>query len=780
MLTGLLRRIWVTARVLGFALCLLAATDDGAAGARRGAPRDDNDKAVAGETVRGGTAPNPNPTSGSLRVRVHDDGAGEAALEFAGERLSGPPPHGGALAYGPIGASISSSDATPAEYAVSAGLAPGVWVHHMRARAGAAQYAQHQQSLVIADAATPNVVEWRLFRTVLTVNRDDDAGDGVCDETCTLRDAIESASAAPPPVLIRFDAGVLADRHGRVHIRIDRNAPLRIRAPGTLITGADGAGNPSPLADFGDRLYPTTITLIAENANPDPAQVCPCREAHGGVIRVQAERVRLADLAIVRRLAAEGTICCGDQDLVAFDAGSRDSRLSTSLLDGGARAISSAQVAQGETHAPTGKDCVQARNTGADADHPVVVENSELRYCLDRGAKSQLGYLRLERNWIHHNLRGGVFAMSPSRGTTGKGVVMAIANLIERNGRNCPSGDPRDCGPRRRITRTQASEISAQGDLTALITAGDVVRNGVLHGLYFQGRSEGVIAGDYICGIDNAAAGGIGIRVQSTTGAPTRCPSEDGGACAGRRCAGESAGAPTVSVRGVTTAYNGDAGVRLDGCRGADFGTDAAAKAGNNAFTDNGFTRGGAARLRRNFVNALVDTTALVPARGNQWQHCYPAQRATADRCNLASISRNDTNNPDGAGQPARVDADDPQPQASTGAVEIDSVAPLRVVASGLVHIAGRGFDAISGHAGTRRDCTALRRGNGCHPLQGTCVEFLVKGRWVGAADVLAVTPTHLVVRSPLTCSAPTLLRVRRRVLHGGEVASAPVPFCHN
>jgi len=42
------------------------------------------------------------------------------------------------------------------------------------------------------------------------------------------------------------------------------------------------------------------------------------------------------------------------------------------------------------------------------------------------------------------------------------------------------------------------------------------------------------------------------------------------------------------------------------------------------------------------------------------------------------------------------------------------------------------------------------------------------------------VTPTHLVVRSPLTCVAPTLLRVRRQVLNGGEIASVPVPFCRN
>src|SRR5687768_11883803 len=39
----------------------------------------------------------------------------------------------------------------------------------------------------------------------LTVNQPDDAGDGVCDSTCTLRDAVLAANATPGADVINFD-----------------------------------------------------------------------------------------------------------------------------------------------------------------------------------------------------------------------------------------------------------------------------------------------------------------------------------------------------------------------------------------------------------------------------------------------------------------------------------------------------------------------------------------------------------------------------------------------
>ena len=80
----------------------------------------------------------------------------------------------------------------------------------------------------------------------------------------------------------------------------------------------------------------------------------------------------------------------------------------------------------------------------------------------------------------------------------------------------------------------------------------------------------------------------------------------------------------------------------------------------------------------------------------------------------------------------------------------------------------------------TPEDCAKLATTNTCAPLHGTCVEFMADGVWTAAADVLGVTPTFVMVRSPLTCTAPTQVRVRRAVLDGGEAVSNPLTICTN
>lgn len=109
----------------------------------------------------------------------------------------------------------------------------------------------------------------------------------------------------------------------------------------------------------------------------------------------------LTGLAVRRVLPSTDDGLAGlDQDVIAFDQGGQDSRIVTCLLDGGA-----AERTQGGD-AARGKDCIDAENTGATADNPVIIENNEIRFCYDRGIHSP-GYLRAERNWIHNNLRGG-------------------------------------------------------------------------------------------------------------------------------------------------------------------------------------------------------------------------------------------------------------------------------------------------------------------------------------------------------------------------------------
>jgi hypothetical protein len=718
-----------------------------------------------------------------LRLRLRNESGAKRTVRFSGVRLDGPPAAGG-TEYGPLTKAIQEGDS---ELDLPADLAPGVWLHHavvVETRTEAeTPHVQHQQSLLVSDPADANLLDWTLFRTVLTVNRDGDDGRGSCSGACTLRDAIATAASSPAPVLVRFAHEVFRD--GRARISITENAALRIESPGTMIDGRDERGNPSPLEDFRDRVYPTTIVLSAANAGPDPEKACPCRESPGGAIRVVAPNVRLEGLEIRRVLAPEGSICCGDQDLVAFGTGSANGRLETCRLDGGAAGMTSAEVPKSAERPSTGKDCIDAESTGASAEAPVRVANSELRFCHDRAVKSQEGVVLLEGNWIHHNLRGGIFAQSPFQDGGPRGLFRAIGNLIERNGQNCPTGDPADCGAAHAVTRSLASEIAAEGSLTQLFTRGNVIRDGVRQGILLQHGSQAEIVDDYVCGI-GANTAGIGIRIDrgSLDGTPDEDEEEDGDdefeeelSAVHSRSVREADGAlsppPSVSLRGTSVVFSGETGVRLNGeLSVADFGTDGLALPGRNAFAANGD------RTKRNFVNASTEPGSIVAAEGNQWQHCYPPAAAVADACEMSSISDRDTNNTLGVAD--RVHVASAEPHQSSAAVEIDDVSPARIVQNGLVRISGRGFDAISGHAAAaERDCSLLAASNSCEPLEGTCVEFQSGDGWLPAADVLAVTPTHLVVRAPLTCTVPTTVRVRRSVLGGGEV-SAEAPFCRN
>jgi len=120
-------------------------------------------------------------------------------------------------------------------------------------------------------------------------------------------------------------------------------------------------------------------------------------------------------------------------------------------------------------------------------------------------------------------------------------------------------------------------------------------------------------------------------------------------------------------------------------------------------------------------------------------------------------------------------------------------VFPSKGLRGTLVWIAGSGFNAIGGLTSTPSDpnlpiesnCTSgIRGGNSCSGgLQGTCVEFEESpGRWNNRGEVLAVTPTHIVVRSPMDCQVPGRVKVRRRSITGGDVekiSDGPM-FCFN
>src|SRR5687767_11933580 len=74
----------------------------------------------------------------------------------------------------------------------------------------------------------------------LTVNQPDDAGDGVCDSTCTLRDAVLAANATPAADVINF-APTLASVTLDGEIRIA--GALSIKGNGAKLFIIDGGTN---------------------------------------------------------------------------------------------------------------------------------------------------------------------------------------------------------------------------------------------------------------------------------------------------------------------------------------------------------------------------------------------------------------------------------------------------------------------------------------------------------------------------------------------------------
>jgi hypothetical protein len=191
-----------------------------------------------------------------------------------------------------------------------------------------------------------------------------------------------------------------------------------------------------------------------------------------------------------------------------------------------------------------------------------------------------------------------------------------------------------------------------------------------------------------------------------------------------------------------------------------------------NAFTNNGgasstnFSMGPGAPTRK--------------AEGNQWQHGGDGAACRASRVRAKDVA------------PANAHLDvDPceayrNPTAGTSVVD---VFPRAARVGELVHIVGSGFNAIEGYAsndgaGGATSCAELAAGNTCGDVpRGTCVEFeRLDGGWNRATTVLAVTPTHLVVESPIDCGVPRRIRVRRKRADGSGVTftSPSAIFCTN
>ena len=664
------------------------------------------------------------------------------------------------------------------DYAL-ANLGPGEWVH--RVEVPDSRQRQAQRALVMGDT-TPATLAWTAFRSVLTVNSPRDDG-----QPGTLRHAIATASGdrAAPPSLIQFERPPAS---GPLVVRLTGTARLRVEAE-TVIDGTDADGNPSPLAPFNARVYPTVIEL-------DPIDKSA---AHAATLRITSPGSGLRGVFLRRLLGADALISRLDQDLVAFGPRARGGFVDTCRLDGGSahRGMQScpANSRTQATNPSQGKDCVDVEATGSRAAaDAVVITQSELRHCYDRAVKSQDAATLVRRSWIHHNGRGGLFAQNPH------GRLEAVDNLIEENGRNCPgatrcAGGLRDglpcctfgtigaeCRPAAALpaacpgsadtgcgtgvcrsldavvdpsqaacgstdVRPAAAQLSAErGTGAGLFLRRNIVRHGPRSGVFLRDGSTAALQDDYLCGLD--------LGLEATAGA--------------------GAGAP-IAVRGAASALNRRAGVLLAVKRAtvAEIDLGAAHAPGLNAFTDNGDGR------RATNVNMGAVRTRR-PALHNQWQH-----GGGGASCRAATVTTRDVAN----ANPALAVAPCEAPRNPSGGTSVREVVPAAARAGEVVRILGSGFNAIDGYGandgrGGATRCTDLAAGNTCEQLpRGTCVEFeRLDGSWAPATEVLAVTPTHIAVRAPIDCLAPRRVRVRRKDAtgRGQTFTSSSAVFCRN
>lgn len=638
------------------------------------------------------------------------------------------------------------------------GLAPGEWVHDISVTAtGQIQY---QRDLLVS-GTPPNPASWTVFKTALKVNLyANDNGDGTCsDGSCTLRDAIlEGNTTLQQPVLIMFDAGVFPAVPAKLtsppanEMQVTQpvnheQEGLNITANGLVIDGTDPEGNPSILHPMADRIYSRWIRLnLAQNQDVE----------HNGSFIITAPNASLVGLRI-QRVQPTGNpppptpnFTSKNIDAVDFYAPATNSSVLTCQIDGGA----------GDKYqSSTGRDCIETLGAGsggtaADFSQANLVQQTEIKNCWDKAIKSSgsggngTPFLRVEDSWIHDTIDTGVQA-------TLSGAVSIKRSLVERCGFH--SGTPTPAAG-------SANGIAANGAYmpstptpgyvptpAVLISEANVSRSNTLRNFFVRNASRATLTNDYACGAVGATSNGITVDNPNPPATPV------------------------VSITGTASALNPLSGLAINNS------ATVATGGPNNAFTKNSASA-------RNVNNG---STVGVTISQTQWEHC-----GNGTSCVLSDIQSFDINST------AKVTVSSPQAHRTPGSFTFapTPIIPSKVAKVGdVVHITGSGFNAIEGYnayqPGTNgcpagggvcpaaTDCATLDVGNTCTPyVKGTCVEFwdTVAQTWKAADDILGVTPTELVVTSPIACSAQTHVRVRRLNELGNPVTSNEVPFCVN
>ena len=242
-----------------------------------------------------------------------------------------------------------------------------------------------------------------------------------------------------------------------------------------------------------------------------------------------------------------------------------------------------------------------------------------------------------------------------------------------------------------------------------------------LRGLSVRSLSIATLRDDFACGNGAGERGdGFGLAVFDAAGQSAR-----------------------IDVSGMAAVHNLGGGVVVGNDSVGFFGS--LDTPGANAFAFNG-------TMDPPFpVNFRNETTRALSAVGNQWEHC-----GASVPCDLARVRARDVYR---ATLDAMVAVAPALATPQRDAPRITAIEPSFAAAGDLVRLYGSGFDAIEG-AGS--DCGAVAAANGCRPVRGNCV-FIDRH----PAEVVAVTPTMLVVRAPFTCVAPVPVAARTRRSRG-------------
>ena len=350
-----------------------------------------------------------------------------------------------------------------------------------------------------------------------------------------------------------------------------------------------------------------------------------------------------------------------------------------------------------------GDDGIAVRGP-AGAGAPNRIQRCLVSAAHDKGVKvSDGGVAVVEDSLIFGNVDGGLQA------TLGGQLTARRNTVIANRGTNSANG--------------LAVNGAAVGSPVpgGLETRGNLSIGNALRGISVRSLSQAALRDDFVCGNGSAGSGnGFGVAVLDA--------------------AGSSA---VASASGLAVVHNAGGGIAVsDNSRGF-FGN--AATPGANAVAFNGPLQ---PSTPANFRNL---TTLSIAAVGNLWEHCGPGTS-----CNPLAVQALDifTAHPH-----ALVLIDPAQPSRRRAAPIITAIEPPFAAVGDEVRIYGAGFDAIEG---TDTTCETIALANTCRPLRGNCV--LINRT---PADVIAVTPTMLVVRAPFTCVAPVPLDVRTHWAHG-------------